>query len=432
MDWFGDDVADSYDADSAPMFEPTTLEPQLDLLEALAEGGPVLELAIGTGRVAIPLSARGLRVSGIELSEAMLARMRAKPGGDAASIPVTLGDMAGVRTPGAGTFRLAYLLFNTIMNITSQDAQVECFGNVAAHLAPGGRFLVEVGVPALRQLPPGARYVVFDHGTSHVGIDEYEVATQGMWSHHIDFQSDGRVRRTSPPFRYVWPAELDLMARIAGMSLEDRWGDWRRGPFTVREHVPRVGVAYAVLTGSSNASGAAPASAPPLAQPLPRVAARAEDAGLSRQRLATEDERLGMVGREVAGSHRVRLRDASPGRSSREARPRPRPSASPAVATLTSAGSDGRACGGSGWRSPGGRSDRSAARSSSASRRSRCGSRSPDRRRRASEPSTVSRPRAAARRGGARSAPSRSQAVARVTGSCRSSRARMISPTTSG
>jgi SAM-dependent methyltransferase len=232
VDWFGDDVAEDYDADVAAMLDPAALEPQLDLLEALADGGPVLELAIGTGRVAIPLSRRGLEVSGIELSAAMLARMRAKPGGEATSIPVTLGDMARVRMPGAGAFRLVYLVLDTIMNLTSQDAQVECFRNAAAHLAPGGRFLIEVGVPALRRLPPGARYVVFDHGTSHVGIDEYEVAQQSMWSHHIDFRPDGRVRRNSPPFRYVWPAELDLMARLAGLRLEDRWGDWRRGPFT--------------------------------------------------------------------------------------------------------------------------------------------------------------------------------------------------------
>jgi SAM-dependent methyltransferase len=214
VDWFGDDVAEDYDADVAAMLDPAALEPQLDLLEALADGGPVLELAIGTGRVAIPLSRRGLEVSGIELSAAMLARMRAKPGGEATSIPVTLGDMARVRMPGAGAFRLVYLVLDTIMNLTSQDAQVECFRNAAAHLAPGGRFLIEVGVPALRRLPPGARYVVFDHGTSHVGIDEYEVAQQSMWSHHIDF----RPRRTRPSELSAIPLRLAGGARPDGSS----------------------------------------------------------------------------------------------------------------------------------------------------------------------------------------------------------------------
>jgi SAM-dependent methyltransferase len=232
MDWFGDEIADTYDEDSAAMSELATMGPQLDLLEALADGGPVLEFAIGTGRVAIPLAARGVSVAGIELSAAMLARMRAKPGGDSTSIPTVLGDMATAQAPGAGTYRLVYLVFNTIMNLTTQDAQVDCFRNAAAHLAPGGRFLVEVGVPALRHLPPGARYVVFDHRPAHIGIDEYEVADQRMWSHHVDFRPDGGVRRASPPFRYVWPAELDLMARLAGMRLEDRWGDWHCDPFT--------------------------------------------------------------------------------------------------------------------------------------------------------------------------------------------------------
>jgi SAM-dependent methyltransferase len=232
MDWFGESVAETYDADTGAMSDPGVLGPQIDLLEELADGGPVLEFAIGTGRVAIPLAARGLHVSGIELSQAMLARLRAKPGGDPISIPVTPGDMATVQAPGAGTFRLVYLVFNTIMNLIEQDAQVACFRNAADHLAPGGRFVVEVGVPALRRLPPGDRYIAFDHGPAHVGIDEYDVATQRMWSHHIDFRPDGSVRRTSPPFRYVWPSELDLMARMAGMRPEHRWSDWRRAPFT--------------------------------------------------------------------------------------------------------------------------------------------------------------------------------------------------------
>jgi SAM-dependent methyltransferase len=231
-DWFGENVAASYDEDTASLSEPAVLNPQVDLLDGLASGGPVLELAIGTGRVALPLAARGLHVAGIELSAAMIGRLRAKPGGDEASIPVVVGDMTTVRAPGAGSFTLVFLVFNTLMNLTSQEAQVACFANAAAHLAPGGRFLVEMQVPALRLLPPGERFVVFDHSDTHVGIDEYDVATQRQWSHHIGFRPDGRVERHSPPFRYAWPAELDLMARLAGMRLLERWSDWNRSPFT--------------------------------------------------------------------------------------------------------------------------------------------------------------------------------------------------------
>ena len=238
-DWFGEEVAEGYDADTASMSEPGVLDPQLDALEALAAGRPVLELAIGTGRVAVPLAARGVKVSGIELSTAMVARLRAKPGGDEAAIAVVLGDMTTARAPGAGTFGLVFLVFNTLMNLTTQDAQVDCFRNAAAHLAPGGCFLVEIAVPALQRLPPGERYVTFDRSDDHVGIDEYDVASQRMWSHHVTFGADGRVRRSSPPFRYAWPAELDLMARLAGMRLRDRWSDWSRAPFTgeSRSHV---------------------------------------------------------------------------------------------------------------------------------------------------------------------------------------------------
>ncbi|HET7646032.1 MAG TPA: class I SAM-dependent methyltransferase [Candidatus Limnocylindria bacterium] len=231
-DGFGDEVAARYDDANASLFAPEVLDPQLDLLEELAGGSPVLELAIGTGRVGLPLARRGLAVTGIELSAAMVARLREKPGGDEASIPVVIGDMATARAPGAGSFGLVFLVFNTIMNLGSQEAQVACFENAAAHLVPGGHFLVEVAVPALRRLPPGQRFVAEDQSESHVGIDEYDVATQRQWSHHVNFLPDGRVRRASPPFRYVWPAELDLMARIAGMELVHRWGDWDRSPFT--------------------------------------------------------------------------------------------------------------------------------------------------------------------------------------------------------
>lgn len=231
-DWFGEDVAATYDEDAAGISQPAVLNPQLDVLEELAAGGPVLEFAIGTGRVGLALAARGLRVAGIELSTAMVARLRAKPGGDEASIPVIIGDMATSQAPGAGSFRLVFLVFNSLMNLTTQGAQVACFQNAARHLAPGGHFVVELPVPALRRLPAGERFVVFDQSDTHVGIDEYDIAAQRQWSHHIDFLTDGRVRRTSPPFRYAWPAELDLMARLAGMRQVHRWGDWGRTAFT--------------------------------------------------------------------------------------------------------------------------------------------------------------------------------------------------------
>jgi SAM-dependent methyltransferase len=232
IDWFGEDVAAMYDEDAAAISQPGVLKPQLDVLEELAAGGPLLEFAIGTGRVGLPLAARGLRLTGIEFSTAMVARLRAKPGGDEASIPVVIGDMATARAPRAGSFALVYLVFNSLMNLTTQEAQVACFGNAAAHLAPGGHFVVELPIPALRRLPAAERFVVFDRSETHVGIDEYDVATQRQWSHHIDFLPDGRVRRASPPFRYAWPAELDLMARLAGMQLVHRWGDWDRSAFT--------------------------------------------------------------------------------------------------------------------------------------------------------------------------------------------------------
>ena len=231
IDWFGEDIAATYDDDAA-ISQPDVLGPQLDVLEELAGGGPMLEFAIGTGRVGLPLAGRGLRVAGIELSSAMVARLRAKPGGDEASIPVVIGDMATARVPGSGSFGLVYLVFNTLMNLTTQEAQVACFENAAAHLAPGGHFVVELPVPGLRRLPANERFVVFDQSETHVGIDEYDVATQRQWSHHIDFLPDGRVRRTSPPFRYAWPAELDLMARLAGLRLVHRWSDWDRSAYT--------------------------------------------------------------------------------------------------------------------------------------------------------------------------------------------------------
>jgi SAM-dependent methyltransferase len=225
--YFGEDVASRYD-DDAEIFAAEAVDPVVDLLVDLAAGGRALELGIGTGRIALPLSRRGVAVHGIDLSRAMVERLRAKPGAE--SIGVTVGDFATARAD--GTFSLAYLVFNTISNLTTQDAQVDCFRNVAAHLEPGGCFLIENGVPSLRRLPPGERYVPFHVSDRRLGFDEYDVARQGLISHHLTIEPDGTARRISVPFRYTWPAELDLMARLAGMRLRNRWGGWRREPFT--------------------------------------------------------------------------------------------------------------------------------------------------------------------------------------------------------
>ncbi|HWT23052.1 MAG TPA: class I SAM-dependent methyltransferase [Solirubrobacteraceae bacterium] len=231
---FGERVAARYDETSAGMFDPAVVDPAVDLLAELAGGGRALELGIGTGRIGLPLARRGVPVHGIELSRAMAARLREKPGGDA--IGVTIGDFA--TTTVDGTFSVAYLVFNTIMNLTTQAAQVACFRNVAAHLDAGGRFVIEVGVPELQRLPPGETARVFHMSEAHWGIDEFDVAAQGLVSHHFEIV-DGRVERVSMPFRYVWPAELDLMAQLAGMELRERWSGWRREPFTSdsRAHV---------------------------------------------------------------------------------------------------------------------------------------------------------------------------------------------------
>ncbi|WP_026401030.1 class I SAM-dependent DNA methyltransferase [Actinomadura rifamycini] len=233
-DHFGESVAATYDETSAEMFAPDVVGPAVDLLAELAGGGRALELGIGTGRIALPLARRGVPVHGIDLSAAMVARLRAKPGGDA--IGVTIGDFAATRVP--GTFALAYLVFNTINNLTEQDAQVECFRNAAAHLEPGGCFVVEVGVPDLRRLPPGQTTVPFRVGATSWAYDRYDCATQAMSSNYVTVE-DGRGEFRSIPFRYVWPSELDLMARIAGMELVGRWSTWTRAPFTheSEEHV---------------------------------------------------------------------------------------------------------------------------------------------------------------------------------------------------
>jgi SAM-dependent methyltransferase len=224
--YFGESVAARYE-DDAEMFDPAVVDPTVDFLAELAGGGRALELGIGTGRIALPLAHRGVPVHGIDLSNAMVARLRAKPGSE--EIGVTIGDFA--TTTVAGTFALTYLVFNTIMNLTTQAAQVACFRNAAAHLEPGGTFVIEVGVPGLRRLPPGETIHAFHFSERRWGLDEYDVANQGLISHHVTLL-DERIERNSIPFRYVWPAELDLMAELAGMRLRERWSGWEREPFT--------------------------------------------------------------------------------------------------------------------------------------------------------------------------------------------------------
>jgi SAM-dependent methyltransferase len=232
--YFGEHVAARYDESSADMFDPSVVDAAVDVLAGLAGGGRALELGIGTGRIALPLAGRGVPVHGIDMSRAMVARLRGKPGGDA--IGVTIGDFATTRVD--GTFSLSYLVFNTIMNLTTQAAQVACFRNVAAHLGPGGCFVIEVSVPDLRRLPPGQNAVPFHVSPTRWAFDLYDTATQAMSSNYVEVV-DGRGEYWSIPFRYVWPAELDLMAELAGLRLRERWDGWTREPFTgeSRQHV---------------------------------------------------------------------------------------------------------------------------------------------------------------------------------------------------
>ena len=232
--YFDERIARTYEEKWPELFEPAVVDSTVNFLSHLAGTGPVLELGIGTGRIALPLRRRGLRVHGIELSPAMVAELRKKPGAD--DIGVTIGDFA--TTTVDGTFSLAYLVRNTIMNLTTQDEQVACFRNVAAHLDPGGCFVIEVMVPELQRLPPGETVHAFAVTPTHLGFEEYDVANQIAYSHHYWFV-DGQFERHTAPFRYVWPSELDLMAKLAGMTLRERWNDWSRGPFTSdsREHI---------------------------------------------------------------------------------------------------------------------------------------------------------------------------------------------------
>ncbi len=250
--YFDERVAARYDESAAEMFDAAVVDPIVDFLVETAGGGRALELGIGTGRIALPLARRGVPVHGIDVSEAMVAKLRAKPGGE--DIDVTIGDFA--TTTVDGSFSLAYLVYNTISNLTTQAAQVACFRNVATHLEPGGCFVIEVGVPALRRLPPGETILAFHVSETRWGFDEYEVATQEMTSHHFEIVG-GRVERLSVPFRYAWPSEYDLMAQLAGMRLRERWGGWKREPFTSEseKHVsvwgkaPRSGATVARVSG---------------------------------------------------------------------------------------------------------------------------------------------------------------------------------------
>ncbi|WP_422125749.1 class I SAM-dependent DNA methyltransferase [Streptomyces graminilatus] len=227
---FGELVAAKYDDDCSEMFTPAAIEPAADFLAELAGGGRALELAIGTGRIALPLARRGVEVHGIDMSRAMVARLRAKKGGDA--IGVTIGDFATTRAATTdGDFSVAYLVYNTIKNLTSQEAQVACFRNVAAHLAPGGTFVIEVTVPRLRSLPPGQNVVPFHTSPTRWAFDVYDTATQATSSNYVEVV-DGHGSYRSIPFRYVWPSELDLMAQLAGMRLRERWDGWTRERFT--------------------------------------------------------------------------------------------------------------------------------------------------------------------------------------------------------
>ena len=232
--YFDERVAARYDESSAEMFSAAAIDPTVDFLTDLAGDGPALEFAVGTGRIALPLAQRGVPVHGIDMSKAMVARMRSKPGGE--DIGVTIGDFSTMTVD--GTFRLVYLVFNTISNLTTQAAQVACFRNAAAHLQPGGCFVIEVGVPSLRLLPPGETIHAFTVTEDRWGFDEYDIANQRMTSHHFEIV-DGRAERFAVPFRYAFPAEYDLMAELAGMRLRERWAGWDREPFTgeSRSHV---------------------------------------------------------------------------------------------------------------------------------------------------------------------------------------------------
>ncbi len=227
-DLWDDDTAQRYEDISAEMFAPQVLDPAVDFLARLAGPGPALELAIGTGRVAIPLAARGIPVTGIELSQPMVSQLRRKVPAD--ELPVVVGDMATTTVP--GQFSLVYVVWNSIGNLRTQDEQVQCFRNAAQHLSPGGRFVIELWVPGIRRFPPGQSAVPFEVTDRHVGFDTYDMVMQQGTSHHYWRLDDGSTRYGNSNFRYIWPAECDLMARLAGLTLEQRVADWDGAPFT--------------------------------------------------------------------------------------------------------------------------------------------------------------------------------------------------------
>jgi SAM-dependent methyltransferase len=232
---FVGDTARFYDAASTSMFDPAVIGPTVDFLADLARPpvppgeGSALELAVGTGRVAIPLSQRGVRVHGIDISQDMLAQLRAKPGAE--HIGLTAGDIATTKVD--GVFDLVYLVYNTISNLLTQEEQVDCFRNAAAHLRPGGCFVIELQVPDLQRLPVGETVLPFDVTPTHLGFDEYDILTQRLTSHHYWVAGD-RLTTFDSHHRYIWTSELDLMAQIAGLTLHERWADWRRTPVTSR------------------------------------------------------------------------------------------------------------------------------------------------------------------------------------------------------
>ena len=228
LDIWDSETADTYDTPDTGMFSPDVLGPVVDRLAELVGDGPALEFAIGTGRVAVPLRERGILVTGIETSPAMVARLRGKS--DPARIPVIIGDMASTVAP--GKFTLVYLVYNTISNLLTQAEQVMCFHNAARHLKPGGRFVVELGVPDLRKLPPGQDAVVWRSDPGYVGLDTYDVLRQHIVSHHFRLDESRNSTIFRSPHRYIWPAELDLMAQLGGFELECRHADWRGSPFT--------------------------------------------------------------------------------------------------------------------------------------------------------------------------------------------------------
>lgn len=227
-EYFGEDIAAVYDERSANMFDPAVLGPAVDRLAALAGDGPALEFAIGTGRIAVPLAERGVTVAGIDTSEAMIRRLRDKPGAE--RIEAVVGDMAATRVD--GEFSLVYLVFNTIFNLVEQEGQVACFENAAAHLRPGGRFVIEARVPELQRLPPGQTILPWRAEPDGISAYVYDVVEQRLSARHYFIDADGRIECSPTEMRYAWPAELDLMARIAGMTLESRHAGWRREPFT--------------------------------------------------------------------------------------------------------------------------------------------------------------------------------------------------------